>query len=167
MIRKTCKIQEFLFIYNYICVTGTLPGNLFTSCRLIHVYSQPPLRVLHLLLERSQEYHQQFARCKMSATLKLLYLITVKSGLNEKLTEWTDWQDERQRRAMPSPLPAALWNPKCTAQWLCRSPARPWATEKMYEDGLMFSYSHSEKPSNKVSNSPIKCEKGQFSSVIF
>lgn len=73
-------------------VEKCLTSNLFSSCRLIDVYSQPPLRVLHLLLERSQEYHQQFACCEMSATLKLLYLITVKSVLNEKLTEWTGWK---------------------------------------------------------------------------
>ncbi len=95
----------------------------------------------------------------MSATLKLLYLITVKSELNKKLTEWTEWQDERQQRAMRSPLLAALWIPKCTTQRLCRSSARPWATEKMYEDGLMSSYTHSEKPSNNISNLLIKCEK--------
>ena len=115
-------------------LTSTLQSNLFTSCRLIDIYSQPLLRVLHLLLERSQEYHQQFACYKMSATLKLLYLITVKSELNEKLTEWTDWQDERQQKckhAMHPPLPAVPWNLKCTTQWLYQSSAKPTATEKM------------------------------------
>lgn len=53
---------------------------------------------------------------------RLSYHITVKSELNEKLTEWTDWQHERQHKhkcAMHSLLPAELWNPKCTTQSLC------------------------------------------------
>lgn len=93
VIRERCKsvrLQEWVFIYNYIHTTIILQSNLFTSCRLIDISSQPPLRVCILLLERSQGYHQQFACCKMSAMLTLLYLITVKSKLNEELTEWTD-----------------------------------------------------------------------------
>lgn len=91
-------------------LTSALQSNLFTSWRLIDMYSLHLLRVLHLLLERSQAYHQQFACCKMSATLQLLYLIAVKSGLNEKSTEWTDWQDERQQKVrVCRVLSASCW----------------------------------------------------------
>ncbi len=126
-------------------LTSTLQSNLFTCCRLIHVYSKPPLHVLHLLLERSQEYHQQFACCKMSATLKLLYLIAVKSVLKEKLTEWTDWQDERQHRckcAMHSSLSAELLNPVTVFKPVTVS------------ENCSALSSDSEKPSNKVSVFP-------------
>lgn len=61
-------------------------SNLF-SCRLIDTYSQPHLRVLHLLPARSQEYHQQSACFRMSATPKPVDPITVKSELKGKKTQ--------------------------------------------------------------------------------
>lgn len=140
-----------------LTLTSTLQSNLFTSCGLTDIHSQPPLHVLHLLLETSQEYHQQYACCKMSAILKLLYIITVKSQLNGKLTEWTGLQDERQQKwkgAEHSPLPAALWNPNCRTQW--QSSSQPWAAEKTNEDELIFLYTHGESASNEVSNLSTK-----------
>lgn len=122
-------------------LTITLQSNLFTSYRLTDIYSQPSLHVLHLLLETSQKYHQQCACCKMPATLRLLCIITVRLEFDGKLSEWTGLRDERQQKwkcAEHSPLPAALWNPNCTTEWLVRALLSPELQRKCMKMSWCF-----------------------------